>query len=179
MRRPADLVNPALTRASIWYRRVLSAFGLAAGVVVATLALLVSLDVLLRNLGIVNFPWLIEVAEYAVYVSTLLAAPWVLSEGAHVRVDVLVAQLPRVLARAIDAAMNLVGASVCAVFAYYGALTAHDSFTLDAMLFKELVVPEWWLLAVVPVSGTLLTVEFIVRIVRAGDATHEPIQQGL
>ena len=73
-----------------------------AGVSLGLIALTVTLDVGLRNLGWGNLPWLIEVAEYTLFVSTFLAAPWVLSLGAHVRVDVLVSALPRDAAVAVD-----------------------------------------------------------------------------
>ncbi|MGI9464428.1 MAG: TRAP transporter small permease subunit, partial [Aestuariivirgaceae bacterium] len=61
--------------------------GYLAGFALAALALLITTDVVIRNLGIGNFPWLLEVSEYVLFISTFLAAPWVLRENAHVSVD--------------------------------------------------------------------------------------------
>ena len=70
------------------YGAALDACGLLAGITILAIAVMVCIDVAIRNIGLGNFPWLIEVAEYAIYGATFLAAPWVLHLGAHVRVDI-------------------------------------------------------------------------------------------
>jgi len=163
------------------YARLLELCGLLAGATIGVLALLVSVDVLIRNLGIGNFPWLLEVAEYALYVTTFLAAPWVLRLGAHVRVDLLLSVLPPAAARVLEIVVDALGAVICLVLFYYGLLAAVDSFGLGARIAKELLVTEWWLLAVIPLSSALLAVEFALRVRRAlaGDsslaAEHVPM----
>lgn len=155
------------------YARLLEVCGLLAGATIGVLAVLVSVDVLIRNLGIGNFPWLLEVAEYALYVSTFMAAPWVLRLGAHVRVDLLLTVVPAAVARVLEIVVDVLGASICLVLLYYGLLAAVDSFSLGARIDKELLVTEWWLLAVIPLSCGLLAIEFALRIRRtlAGDSS--------
>lgn len=149
------------------YAGLLDFCGLLAGATIGVLAVLVSVDVLIRNLGIGNFPWLLEVAEYALYVSTFLAAPWVLRLGAHVRVDLLLTLVPAAAARALEILVDALGAGISLVLLYYGLLAAVDSFSLGARIDKELLVTEWYLLAVIPISCALLAVEFALRIRRA------------
>ena len=55
------------------YRTLLSACGLGAGLAIAGLALAITADVVLRNLGITNFPWLLEVSEYVIFIATFMA----------------------------------------------------------------------------------------------------------
>ena len=145
------------------YGVLLHACGLAAGLAIASLALLITLDVALRNLGITNFPWLLEVSEYVIYAATFLAAPWVLYLGSHVRVDVLITILPRRTAAVAGFIAELFGLATAAVLAWYGLRVTLDTFSRGDMLYKELVIPEWPLLAVIPIAGFLLIVEFARR----------------
>ena len=159
------------------YGRILDGFGLLAGVVIALLALMISVDVVIRNLGIGNFPWLLEVAEYALYVTTFLAAPWVLHLGAHVRVDVLLNIVPARIGRLLEIAADLIGLGASAVLFYYGLTAARASYADGSLIFKELVVTEWYLMAVMPLSAVLLMVEFMMRL-RRGAAGETPVTEG-
>jgi len=166
-----------------YYHRFLAGLGLLAGVSLGLIALTVTLDVGLRNLGWGNLPWLIEVAEYTLFVSTFLAAPWVLSLGAHVRVDVLVSALPRDAAVAVDFLVDGIGLAIALVLLYFGFSAAADAHRIGSLIFKELVVPEWWLLSAIPVSAALLAIEFVFRIADRGGSPPDPmadvVQDGL
>ena len=148
------------------YQRLLGLCGFVAGALIAALALLVSADVVLRNVTAGGLPWVLEIAEYILYISTFLGAPWVLSRNGHVRVDVFVSHLPVRLCRWADAAIDLIGLFVSLVLLYFGALATLDAQRIGSLIFKELVVPEWWLLIVIPCSAALLTVEFARRLSR-------------
>lgn len=156
------------------YRRCLDACGLATGFVIAAMAVLVTADVTMRSLGWGNLPWLLEVTEYALYAVTFLAAPWVLSLNAHVRVDILVTKLAPAVARAVEIAMNAIGLAASVVLVYYGWLATVDAWSLGSRIFKQLIVPEWWLLWIMPCAGVLLAVEFALRIARAIRPTDNP-----
>jgi len=150
---------------------------MAAGFVVVALALLISFDVMIRNLGLGNFPWLLEVSEYAIYVTTFLAAPWVLHQGAHVRVDLLINATPARFSRALELLVSAGGAVISGFLVYHGILVTAEAWQLNAMVIKELPVSEWVLLCVIPVSASLLLLEFIlrgVRVVRGEDLTPLP-----
>jgi len=159
------------------YGRILEGFGFIAGAVIALLALMVSLDVVIRNLGIGNFPWLLEVAEYGLYVTTFMAAPWVLSLGAHVRVDVLLNIVPKPVGRLLEIVSDLIGMGACGVLFYYGLAATRASYADGSLIFKDLVVTEWYLLAVMPLSAALLIVEFLRRL-RRGAAGETPVTEG-
>lgn len=150
------------------YARLLNACGTLAGLIFAALVVLISADVLIRNIGIGNFPWVIEVVEYALFVATFLATPWVLHEGAHVRIDLLVTSVPPRIARALELAMDATGLAISLTFLYYGFAAALDAYRIGSLIFKELIVAEWWLLAVIPASMALLAIEFLARLFRAG-----------
>ncbi len=161
------------------YDRLLTACGYFAGLSIAALALLVTADVVMRNLGIGNLPWLTEVAEYALYGTTFIAAPWVLHQGSHVRVDVLVQRLPPRMATVLDAAVDVTGLAISLILFYYSLEATRDAYSQGSLIFKELVIPEWWPLTVLPVSFALLSVEFARRLVQPfldGTAGAQPPQ---
>ena len=60
---------------------------------IGLIAVLIPLNLLLVKMQWGNMAWLHESVEYALYVGVFLGAPWVLRQGAHVRVDVVRARL--------------------------------------------------------------------------------------
>ncbi|HYR70071.1 MAG TPA: TRAP transporter small permease [Candidatus Acidoferrum sp.] len=152
------------------YRGLLHAGAVAAALLLGVLALLVTADVVARNLGWGTLPWILEVSEYCLPLATFLVAPWLLSRSEHVRVDVLLTMLPRRVARALDLAADAAGLAVCAVFVVYGIRAVTSSAQQGSLVIKSIVFPEWWLFAPVPVSFAFLAVEFLRRL-----ATREPL----
>lgn len=161
------------------YEAVLYAFMAVAAVLVAFMTVMVSLDVVLRNLGWGNLPWMVEISEYILYISTFMAAPWVLRQGAHVRVDVVIRMLPPWLTPWVDRVAELIGLAVCVFLVVYGASATLEALRLNTLIFKQLVIPEWWLFSVLPVTGLLLVIEFIVRLLRVRRAPTEPVRDGM
>jgi TRAP-type C4-dicarboxylate transport system permease small subunit len=146
------------------YDRVLLAGLVIAGLMLVAMAAMVTADVVLRALGWTSLAWGVEVSEYLLYLGTFLGAPWVLQQGAHVRVDVLLRGLPPRVAAALDRLAILTGLIVCLVLTYYGARAAWEAYVLGAMIMNQLVVAEWWLLACIPLTALLLAVEFSLRL---------------
>jgi TRAP-type C4-dicarboxylate transport system permease small subunit len=124
---------------------------------------LVTADIILRNLTRVGFSWANEVSEYSLYLITLLTAPWLLRRGLHVRIDIALTLVPRRVAWLMEAATDIIGFATCLVLIRYGAAMAHESYRLDSITIKNLVFPEWWLLAPLPVCFFLLACEFVFR----------------
>lgn len=147
------------------YDRLLALLGLCGGVAFGLMAVMVTVDVLLRNLGVPSMPWLLEVVEYALFVVTFMVAPAVLHQGAHVRVDVVVLSLPASAARVVNMVADLVGLGATALLCWYGWRVTQAAFARGELVFKELVIPEWWLLMFVPLGSALLAVEFARRLV--------------
>ena len=146
------------------YRGVLHAGAVAAALLLGALALLVTGDVVARNVGLGTLPWIIEVSEYSLPLATFLIAPWLLHQGQHVRLDTLVAAPPPAAPRALERLADGVGLVICVVFVVYGAKAVAGSAQQGSMVIKAIVFPEWWLSAPVPVCFALLAVEFVRRL---------------
>ncbi|AKI00735.1 TRAP-type C4-dicarboxylate transport system, small permease component [Hoeflea sp. IMCC20628] len=151
--------------------RICDAFGFAASLVIAFLALSVGAEVVVRNLGLPAFGWTLEMCEYGLLLVSFLGAPWVLRRHDHISVDVLVRHVsPRTRLRMLTVA-DMFAALTCAVLAYYATQAALDAYAKGSLLFKYLVVPQWIVLSVLPLGMSLLVIEFLLRIYRRGSET--------
>src|SRR4051795_13716262 len=110
-----------MIRFSELFGRILTFFALLVALAFGLGTALIALDVALRNLAGTGFPWLIDAIEYGLFAGTFLAAPWVLREGAHVRVDIVVTTLPPRGAAFLETVADLVGLAICLILLWYGA----------------------------------------------------------
>ena len=152
-----------MTRLSIIFGRLLNALAILAALTLLAMVVLVSADIALRNLTRTGFPWANEVSEYALYVITLLTAPWLLRRGQHVRIDLVLTLVPARAAWLMEAAADILGFAVCLVMMRYGIKIAVESAVLGSITIKNLVFPEWWLLWPLPLCFALLAIEFVFR----------------
>jgi len=155
-----------MTRLSTLFGRLYNALALIAALILLAMVVLVTADILLRNVSNVGFPWANEVSEYALYAITLLTAPWLLRRGQHVRIDLVLTVVPARLAWLMEVVADAIGFAVCAVMVRYGAIMVSESLRLNSITIKNLVFPEWWLLAPLPVIFALLAIEFAFRFAR-------------
>ena len=135
---------------------------------VLAMMLIITGDVVLRNLGLQGIPWSNEVSEDILYLVTLMTGPWLLRQGRHIRVDILLRVLPPRRAWQLEWVGDLLGLACCLYFVWYGAKATISSYLTSAVSIKTLVMPEWWLLAPLPVTFLLFAVEFVFRLHRLG-----------
>jgi TRAP-type C4-dicarboxylate transport system permease small subunit len=151
--------------------------------VVACLLLLVmvgsiSIDVLLRNVEVPGlprgFPASNDISEYALYFCTLLGAPWLLRAGQHIRVDIVLRAIPARLAYGCEWLSDVMAFAGCVVLAWMGMVMTFKSYASGAIQIKSVVIPEWWVMAPLPIVFTLLAVEFAFRMRRLAQGPKGP-----
>jgi TRAP-type transport system small permease protein len=152
-----------MTRASAAFGRLLDALAIAAALILLAMVVIVTADIVLRNIMGAGFAWANEVSEYALYLMTLLTAPWLLRRGQHVRLDVILTLVSPRIAWLMEACADVLGFAVSVVLIRYGFDMTFDSARLGAITIKNLVFAEWWLLAPLPAVFALLAVEFVFR----------------
>jgi TRAP-type transport system small permease protein len=150
-------------RLSDLYSRLLDAMLAVACVLLLGMTLLIGSDVLLRNIGAGGIPPSNELSEYGLYLSTILAAPGLLRRGQHIRVDIILQAMPPRLAWYFEWIGDIVGIVCCLLFVWYGVRVTWASYTAGAVSIKTLVLPEWWIMAPMPVCFLMLAIEFIFR----------------
>jgi TRAP-type C4-dicarboxylate transport system permease small subunit len=160
------------------YGKVLEAFALFGCALVFGMTLMICADVLLRNVhivsGLAGLEWSNEVSEGALYLITMLTAPWLLRQGQHIRVDIVLRAVPKRLGWIFEWAVDVLGLACCLAIAWYGARAALASFKAGSVSIKTLVTPEWWLLSVLPVAFLALSLEMLFRMRRLATGERAP-----
>lgn len=173
-------MSPAFSRG---YGRLLAGLALAGCAILMAMMLVIVADVALRNIPVPGLPrglaWSSEVSELMLYLVTMCVAPWLLRQGQHIRVDILLQALPKRLAWSLEWVGDAVGLACCLFMAWYGARAAWASYVSGAVNIKTLVTPEWWMLAPLPLVFALLAVEMVFRMGRLHAGERAPRQDAV
>jgi TRAP-type transport system small permease protein len=163
-----------MARLAHWYSRLLEALTLLACLLLLTMTLLIGADVLLRNVGLGGIAPSNELSEDIIYLMTLFAAPGLLRQGQHIRIDIVLRVLPLEVGWLLEWVSDILGLICCLYFVWYGTRVAAASFASGALSIKTLIIPEWWLLVPMPIAFVLLSIEFVFRMHRLALAERRP-----
>ena len=161
-------------RASQIWGRLLDGMMVAACLLLLFMTLLIGADVGLRNVARSGISWSNEVSEYVLYVVTLLAAPGLLRAGQHIRVDIMLRALPARVGWLLEWVGDILGLLCSLYFVWYGWKVMAASYSSGAISIKTLVLPEWWLMVPMPLAFVAVSVEFVFRMWRLGQAERAP-----
>ncbi|MGI9332291.1 MAG: TRAP transporter small permease [Gammaproteobacteria bacterium] len=157
MARPVARTSTGVQRAYAGVLRAL--FGLS-GLLLAATALLIVVDVCLRNAGIQPPAHTLTLTEYALLYTTMLGAPWLVRTRGHVYIELITAAVaPRVrivMSGVVAAACVLVSL----VLTWYSADVTFSEFVRGTADIRSFDMPRWMLLACMPVGFGLMAVEF-------------------
>lgn len=152
------------------YGRFISGLALLGCLTLLAMMLVIVADVLMRNLAPDGWPkglaWSNEVSELMLYFITMCIAPWLLRQGQHIRVDILLQALPKRLAWTLEWVGDLLGLACCVMLCRYGIQATLASYQSGSLNIKTLVTPEWWSLAPLPIAFALLGIEMVFRMHR-------------
>ena len=161
-----------------FYGMLIEKLALAACGVLFLMMLMICADVLLRNVALLTsrhgLPWANELSEYMLYLVTMLAAPRLLRQGRHIRVDIVLRALPARLGWYIEWLTDAVAFACCSMMIYYGAKATYESYSSHVLMIKTLVTPEWWSLAPLPIAFLLLAIEVLFRMQRLAQGERAP-----
>lgn len=149
-----------------YWEKLLNGLALVACLLVAFMVIIICADVTTRAMKWGNISWSPEVAEYTLYLSTFLAAPWLLREGKHVRMDMLLRAIPSKAAWGTELVADLIGMATALILASSSLRGVISSANHGSLVLKILVFPEWWVLAPAAVMFFILSIEFLFRIRR-------------
>jgi TRAP-type C4-dicarboxylate transport system permease small subunit len=152
-----------VNKLSSLFGRLFDLFAAVAALLLLAMVTIVTADILMRNALGIGFSWANEVTEYALYIITLLTAPWLLRRGQHVRIDIALVMVPPRTAWTMEVMADIAGLAASLVLIWYGTIMTVQSARLGSLTIKNLVFPEWWLLAPLPVCFMLVALEFVFR----------------
>lgn len=141
-------------------------FAYIAGVMILLAALFVSYSVTVRYMRFTPPIWILQFTEYALLWMTFLGAPWLLRMDGHVRIDTFLVLMGPRLRRALDIVVAFLGALVCAIIVWFGAVNTVDLYRRQIMDVKGVTLPEYPLFVIIPVGSALLLLQFGARAFR-------------
>lgn len=158
-----------------WLVRILCVSGV---LVIAVMALGVSAEVILRMFNFSSITGLIELTEYGLFISTFFMAPHLLRTNEHIRVDIAMARVDPATARVFEYFVLTAIIVVCVVTGAVSTLMLIDSIRAGMLIFKDLVIPQWWLDWIIPLTSLVLGLQaFEMLIAHARSSApprHEP-----
>ena len=168
----------AAEHAAVVFGRLLQALALLGCAVTFAMTVMICADVLLRNVrlipGVYGLAWSNEVSEAMLYLITMLTAPWLLRQGQHIRVDIVLRAVPPRLGWYFEWLADVLGLVCCLVICWYGVRATLASFKAGSLSVKTLITPEWWTLAPLPVAFLLLAIEMGFRMRRLAMGKRTP-----
>lgn len=150
-----------------WYRyyeRLTAVLAAIAACLVLLMAFWITYDVVTRNLFGMASPWAFDLSEYALVWITFLAAPWVLLNDRHIRIELLIDALPTGYQRAFGVAVSVIAIAACAVLTWRCGIAAADYYSRGDMMPRIWRIPKILPFAIIPVGALLLSVAFVFRL---------------
>ena len=160
------------------YGRLISSLAMVGCFLLLAMMIIIVADVLMRNLALTGWPqglaWSNEVSELMLYVLTMCLAPWLLRQGQHIRVDIVLTALPKRWAWVLEWCGDVLSLCCCLVLCAYGLKATWASCMDGALSIKTLVTPEWWSLIPLPITFGLLAIECVFRMHRLAMGERGP-----
>ena len=137
-------------------------YGMAyvAGFLMAAMMVVITLDVILRNLGYQSSAHFFTFTEYALLIVPCLGAPWLAREKGHIYVEILLLSLRPRLRSAMTVLIGLLCITVCLVIAWYGFDVTLRDYLQNEKDVRSMDFPRWMVIGFIPLSFFMMAIEF-------------------
>lgn len=149
------------------YDRLIMALALLAGVMVTFVFGLIIVDVGMRTLGMKPPLFTSAVSEYSLLYMTMFAAPWLVRERGHIRIDSFIYFLPKRATFLLERLIILLCAALCLVAVWYSAKFAIQFWQRGTIDIRSIEVPRSLLFVPMILGFALCAVEFLRMVLRA------------
>ena len=133
------------------------------GVLIFSIILMVSLDILSRNILNLPIQYVDEFSGYSIIYICFLSAPWVLRREGHISVTVVVEQLNPRNRRVHTIIVSILLAMMCLILTYFGSGATLDAYKRGFCVNIGIFVPLFPLMVVIPIGYFLLFIQFVRR----------------
>jgi TRAP-type transport system small permease protein len=162
----------ALFRLNDWLVHALCVLAVA---LIAAMMLGISAEVVLRMFGFPSIIGLIELTEYALFMSTFFVAPYLLRTNEHVRVDIVMSRVDPVTARWVESGVLATIMAISLITGIVSGWMMLDSARAGTLVFKDLIFPQWWLDWIIPLTSLamlLQALELLLTLYRSAPVRH-------
>jgi C4-dicarboxylate transporter, DctQ subunit len=153
-----------------------------AGILLIFMMFLVDSEVTIRQFGQAT-SWTEEVASYALLFILFLGAAWLLREDGYVSFDILYDRLSPRAKAVLNIATSIFGMLLWLVVTAYALVVTIEQFQMGLYVPTLLQPPTYILLAIIPLSGITLIIQFArrtnkyVKMYKAGPSASEVLNK--
>ena len=144
---------------------VINFFAVIAGILLATMALIVTYNVVMRYFVARPPVWAIETTEYIMVYATFLAAAWILKQDGHVKIDIILVTLSKKWQYILNVLVCCLGIVACGLLAWYGMKATYSLYSREVIMMKMMPWPKWVLVVPIPLGILLAFVQFIRKLI--------------
>ena len=160
-------MGPALDKIEEAFNKLTVFLAALVAVSIALIAFFIPLNLFMVKMNLGGIWWLFEGVEYVLFIGVFIGAPWVLQQNAHVRVDVVISNLPKAAAAKLERFVDIMGFLLCTLLFIYGVRATIVEFVDMTYPDKDLRIANWFVLSFFALSFLLLAIEFLLRMRRA------------
>lgn len=131
-----------------------------AAFLMAAMMVVITLDVVIRNLGYQSSAHFFTFTEYALLIVPCLGAPWLAREKGHIYVEILLLSLRPRLRSAMTVLIGLLCITVCLVIAWYGFDVTLRDYLQNEKDVRSMDFPRWMVIGFIPLSFFMMAIEF-------------------
>ena len=103
--------------------------------------------------------WAVEASEYILLLVTYFGTGWLLRNGGHINVDVILNLLPGRSREIYQGILYIIVTVLCLVLTIIGTSTAWEAYLSGTLQVKVHSFPKWILIMLIPIGGFFLLVE--------------------
>ncbi|AML51832.1 TRAP transporter small permease [Falsihalocynthiibacter arcticus] len=133
---------------------------------VVAIVLIVTYDVLSRNLGLPMFIWAVNSVEYAMLHVTFLCLPYLVMTRGHVSVEVVLTYLPVHVRKAWEFVLHIIAALICFYLAWHSGKSFFTALIEGTYEVRSFDAPMWTLYASMPLGFGFGGAQFLSFIAR-------------
>ena len=142
------------------YDAVVYGMAYIAAFLMAAMMVIITLDVVFRNLGYQSSAHFFTFTEYALLIVPCLGAPWLAREKGHIYVEILLLSLRPRLRSAMTVLIGLLCITVCLVIAWYGFDVTLRDYLQNEKDVRSMDFPRWMVIGFIPLSFFMMAIEF-------------------
>jgi TRAP-type C4-dicarboxylate transport system permease small subunit len=142
------------------YRALLYAMAWLGAFLIAAMMVVITLDVVVRNLGYQSSAHFFTFTEYALLIVPCLGAPWLVREKGHIYVELLLMHLKPRPRRWLLRFIGVACIAVCLTVAWYGFSVTIDNYLGMERDVRSFDMPRWMIVGWIPISFLMMAIEF-------------------
>jgi C4-dicarboxylate transporter DctQ subunit len=131
-----------------------------AAFLIAAMMVIITLDVVLRNLGFQSSAHFFTFTEYALLIVPCMGAPWLVREKGHIYVEILLMHLGPRGRKWLMRGIGVACVAVCLVIAWYGFGIAISDFQGNEKDVRSFDMPRWMIVVWIPLAFLMMAIEF-------------------